>query len=318
MQVITLDEMRSVMPSIDLVARIEEGFAAYSQGRCVVPPVGEMLFEEPPGAVHIKYGYITGDGYYVIKIASGFYESPEQSVATGNGLMLLFSQRNGELLGLLLDEGVLTDLRTGAAGAVAAKYLAPATVQRIGIVGAGTQGRQQLRFLSQVISCRDVIVWGLNENELVCYREEVEAEGYSVETTLDLAPIGATCNLIVTATPSRSPLLLASQIRPGTHITAVGADSVGKQELETALIARADLLVVDSIVQCVERGECQHAFREGLIAEDDMAELGQVITGAMPRRTSDDQLTIADLTGVAVQDLQIAKAVYQAVASDVN
>lgn len=312
MKIITLDQIKDVLKGADIIPTIEEGFVAYSAGQAVVPPVGELLFDDPPGDVHIKYGYIKNDPYYVIKIAGGFYENPKLGLPSSNGLMLLFSQKTGELVSILLDEGHLTDIRTAAAGAITAKYMAPAKVKRIGIVGAGIQARQQLRYLSRVTDCRDVIVWGIDQGEVNRYKADMEPEGFSVETTLDTRTIPETCNLIVTVTPSKEPLLKAAHIRVGTHITAVGADTPGKQELETAIFSMADIVVVDSISQVIVRGESQHAYREGLITEDDMVELGLVIDAKAPGRTSDDQITITDLTGVAVQDIQITKAVYEA------
>ncbi len=135
---------------MDLIPGIEAAFVAYSAGRAVVPPVGELLLPDVQADVHIKYGYIAGEPYYVIKIASGFYQNPEKGLPSSNGLMLVFRRATGELAAILLDEGLLTDLRTGAAGAVAAKHLAPKTVRRIGIVGSGTQARHQLRMLKAV------------------------------------------------------------------------------------------------------------------------------------------------------------------------
>ena len=142
MNIITRGQIKSVLPGIDVIAAMEEAFSAYSAGRAVVPPVGELLLEK--GEVHIKYGYIKNEEFYVIKIASGFYENAELGISSGNGLMLLFKQETGELASILLDEGHLTNVRTAAAGAVAAKYLAPKKVHRIGIVGTGVQARLQL------------------------------------------------------------------------------------------------------------------------------------------------------------------------------
>jgi ornithine cyclodeaminase len=311
MRVIGIDEIRDAVAAIDIVPAIEAGFAAYSAGEAVVPPVGELIFKDPPGDVHIKYGYLTGDAYYVIKIASGFYENPSLNLPSGNGLMLLFNQKTGELLSILLDEGLLTDLRTAAAGAIAAKYLAP-HVHRIGILGTGVQARLQLLYLRDVTACRDVLVWGRDLVKLARYKAEMELEGFVVETTLVSHEVADSCNLIVTATASTAPLLRVDEIRIGTHITAVGADTPEKQELDPAILQQADLVIADSISQCVERGDIAHAIREGKILTEDLIELGHVISGQTPGRTSEDQITVADLTGVAVQDIQIAKAVYEA------
>jgi ornithine cyclodeaminase len=312
MRIIELKEIKRVLPSLDLMAAVEAGFVAYSRGEAVVPPVGELLFADPPGDVHIKYGYLKGDDYYVVKIASGFYRNPELNLPSSNGLMLLFSQQTGALLAVLLDEGYLTDVRTAIAGAIAAKYLAPRRIDRIGIIGTGVQARMQLRYLLPVTDCRRVLVWGRHTEQLHRYRTDMEPEGFSIETTSDAGDVAASCNLIVTATVSTSPLLWERQIRSGTHITAVGADAIYKQELDPSLLRRAEVLVADSISQCCERGEIAHAIRAALIEPERPIELGQVIAGSRQGRTSDRQITIADLTGVAVQDIQIAKAVFKA------
>ena len=137
MQILTLDQIKKALPSVELMEDIEKGFVAYSQGKAVVPPVGELVLQDPPGDVHIKYGYLKGDDYYVIKIASGFYENAKLGLPTSNGMMLMFRQKTGQPVAAMLDEGYLTDIRTAVAGAIAAKHLAPSKVTRIGIVGTG-------------------------------------------------------------------------------------------------------------------------------------------------------------------------------------
>jgi len=312
-KIATLAEIKTVLPSLDLLPAIEEGFVAYSSGRAVVPPVGELILDK--GEVHIKYGYIRGEDIYVIKIASGFYGNPALGLPSGNGGMLLFKQSTGEFEAILLDEGHLTDVRTAVAGAVAAKYFAPRKVERIGIVGAGVQARLQLQWLARVTPCRDVLVWGPLADELVSYEREMSERGYIVETTSDPSAILRTCNLVVTATPSRKPLLSAADLRPGIHITAVGSDTPDKQELDPEILARADVVAADSMPQCRLRGEIHRALEAGLIKEDRCVELGAVIAGRAKGRTSDSQITVVDLTGVAVQDIEIASAVYRALTS---
>lgn len=313
MKIMTLAEIKTAVSHLDLLPAIEAGFVSYSAGAAVVPPVGELLLEDPPGDVHIKYGYLKGGDSYVVKIASGFYHNPQMGLPSSNGMMLLFSQQTGQPLAVLLDEGYLTDLRTAVAGAIAAKYLAPQPVERIGIVGTGIQARLQLRHLREVVACRDVLVWGRSSDKLAAYAAEMTAEGFAVATTQTASDIGASCNLIVTTTPATTPLLAAMDIRPGTQITAVGADTPHKQELDPAILGQADLVVADSISQCLVRGEIVHAIAAGQLAEASLVELGDVIAGKAAGRTRADQITVADLTGVAVQDIQIATAVYGAV-----
>jgi ornithine cyclodeaminase len=277
-----------------------------------VPPIGELIMTDPPGETHIKYGYITGDDYFVIKVASGFYGNVELGIPTGSGLMLVFSQKTGEPLAVLLDEAHLTDIRTAAAGAVAARYLAPEKVERIGIYGAGVQGRLQLEFLRPVVDCMKVQVWGINQEELDRYRADVEPLGYDVWTTLDTRDIPESCNLIVCVTPSKTPLVQLEDVHPGTHITAIGSDTPEKQEVDSRILSQADIVVVDSIPQSELRGEVYKAVTAGVLQAESVLELGNVIVNEDLQRQNDDQLTVFDSTGVAVQDIQVAKAVYNA------
>jgi ornithine cyclodeaminase len=310
-EVYDLEQIKEVLPGIDVITAIEEGFVAYSEGRVVVPPVGELVFEDPPGDVHIKYGYIKGDDYFVIKVASGFYQNLALDLPAADGLMLVFSQKTARLECILLDECHLTNVRTAAAGAVVAKYLAPKQAERIGVFGAGVQGKMQVEALLPIVDCKHVVVWGTSEAKLEAYREAMAGHGLDIRTTTRPEEIPATCNVIVTATPSHTPLLRADEIREGTHITAMGSDTREKNELDPAILGKADLVVADSIEQCRVRGEIYHALQAGELREDDVVELGAVIGDPALQRTADSQITVADLTGVAVQDIQISKAVYE-------
>jgi len=308
--IIKLPEIKEKLRGIDPIKAIAEGFIAYSQGKVVVPPVGEMIFEDPPGDAHIKYGFIKNDNFYVVKIAAGFYDNPKKGLPPNNGLMLLFNQKTGAIECILLDEGYLTNVRTASAGAVAAKYLAPKNVTRIGVFGTGIQGHMQVQYLNTIIECKDVIAWDIDDSNLTRYKTEMEAKGYSVETTRNASDVASTCNLIITATPATTPVLSNMIINKGTHITAMGSDTSEKNELEPGILKRADIVVADSISQCMERGEIYQAIRAGVLDKDRVVELGNVISGKSPRRTSDNQITVTDLTGVAVQDIQIAKAIF--------
>ncbi len=313
MKILTLEQIKAALPAVDLMGEIEAGFVAYSKGKAVVPPVGELVLNNPPGEVHIKYGYLSDDDYYVIKIASGFYENPKLNLPSSNGLMLLFSQKTGELVAVLLDEGYLTDIRTAVAGAIAAKYLAPANVERIGIVGTGMQAKLQLEYLAPVTDCKDVLVWGRDEEKLIAYQSMMAKQGFNVTTTTGAGDVLKSCNLIVTTTPAESPILnWADDVQHGVHITAMGSDTESKQEIDAMFLKHAGLVVADSISQCLERGEIHQALKSSAIVEKDIVELGNIISGDTVGRTSDDQITIADLTGVAVQDIQITKAVFKA------
>jgi ornithine cyclodeaminase len=295
-------QLEAVIDPAELIQAVEDGFVAYSRGEVVVPPVGHLEFENPPGDCHIKYGYIRGDDAFTIKIATGFYRNPERGLPSSNGVILVFSNRTGELLAMLQDEGCLTDLRTAAAGAVAAKYLAPSKVESLGIIGAGTQARLQLQYLTEVTPCRRVLLWARSAERAAAF----QADGYQIEIAPTPAYVAARSQLIVTATPARHWLLGADDIRPGTHITAVGADGGGKQELDPRLFPRA-VCIVDSRKQCAQFGDSAYAIQAGLITSEELIELGEIIQDPRRGRKDDEQITIADLTGVAVQDIQIAK-----------
>ncbi|MEM7117290.1 MAG: ornithine cyclodeaminase family protein [Chloroflexota bacterium] len=314
MKIITLPEIKTAVSQLDPLPAIEAGFVAYSAGEAVVPPVGELIMSDPPGDVHIKYGYLKGGDSYVIKIASGFYENYKLDLPTSNGMMLLFDQKTGVPLATLLDEGYLTDLRTAVAGAIAAKYLAPKNVTCIGIVGTGIQGRMQLEHLKEITPCREVVVWGRTQEKVAAYVADMTGEGFRVTAVSTTSELAACCNLIVTTTPATEPLLMADAIQAGTHITAMGSDTHHKQELDAAILTKANLVVADSISQCLERGEIMQALKHDAIQTADLVELGDVIAGKATGRTSEDEITVADLTGVAVQDIQITTAVYQALA----
>ncbi|MHA2245694.1 MAG: ornithine cyclodeaminase family protein [Candidatus Hodarchaeales archaeon] len=314
-KIVRLNQIKEIFMEINPIQQIEAGFVAYSQGKVVVPPIGEMIFKDPPGDCHIKYGFIEGDDYYVVKIAQGFYDNPKIGLPSNNGLNILFSQKTGAIECILLDEGFLTDVRTAAAGAVCAKYLAPKKVHRIGIFGAGIQGKMQLQYLKNVIDCRKALVWGINNEELDKYKQDMANSGFNIETTLNSEDITNTCNLIVTCTPSKKPLMKVEQIRKGTHITAMGSDTAEKQELDSAILQKADRVIVDSIFQAETRGECYKAMKDNKITKEDLVEIGIMIWDKNLQRASDDEITVADLTGVAVQDIQISKAVYEGLKS---
>jgi ornithine cyclodeaminase len=304
----TWTQIEPVAAEIDLVSAMEQAFVGYSDGRAVIPPVGELNFEEPPGDVHLKYGYLKGGQHYVIKVASGFYDNPKRGLSSSNGMMLLFNQHTGEPVAVLLDEGKLTDLRTAAAGAVAAKHLGPKQVSGIGIVGAGIQARMQLEALEPITSCREAWVWARREQAARDYARELGERGWSVRVARDIPALLEASNLVVTTTPSTKALVLGQDVRRGTHITAMGSDTEHKRELDTPLLMGADRVVADSRSQCAVRGEIARAAAEGFDASS-IVELGEVVAGRAPGRTSEDQITVVDLTGVAVQDLAIAEAV---------
>lgn len=311
--IIQLPEIKAALSQVDLFKDIETGFAAYSRGEAVIPPVGEMLFEEPPGELHIKYGYLKSGSHYVVKIASGFYQNPQIGLSSSQGMMLLFDQKTGVVNGILIDHGYLTDIRTAVAGGIAAKYLAPKNVTCIGIVGTGIQARFQLEYLKTVTTCRKVIVFARSFDKGKAYLEYFKGSDWEIEVTSDLAYLAVNSRLIVTTTPSKTHLLEAEWISPGTHITAMGSDTTEKIELATAILKKADVVSVDSLSQSESRGEVFQSVKAGDLERENVIELGKIIAEPSIGRQNEHQITVADLTGVAVQDLMIAQAVYNGV-----
>ncbi|MCL3781022.1 ornithine cyclodeaminase family protein [Prolixibacteraceae bacterium JC049] len=308
--VMSKEAILSIVEKMDVVAAMEKGFIEYSNGNCVVPPVGELLFDEENGETHIKYGYIKGESHYVIKVASGFYNNPQQGIPSSQGLMLVFNQKTGETEGVLLDEGHLTNIRTAAAGALATKYFAPKEIKAIGIIGAGIQARLQLQYLSKYRSCKKVYVWDINRENAELFKTELEGE-FDITIAANTSELAKACNLIVTTTPSQQPLLMHEDIQQGTHITAVGSDTPEKQELDSDILAYADLVVADSIPQSKSRGEIFQAVSNGKVKPVSVLELGTAILHPQMHRRSDEETTVVDLTGVAVQDIMIALAVFK-------
>lgn len=310
-KILTRKQIEQLVSIPFILEAVEQGFLAYSLGKTVIPPVAALHFDNPPGDCHIKYGYAKAGKYYVIKVASGFYDNPKLGLPAGNGLMLLFDKQTGALLSILLDEGYLTDLRTAAAGGIAAKYLAPKNISCIGILGTGGQAYYQLKLLSFVTKCRKVMIWGRNESKAKKLKDHPDLQEWEIEVVKDLAQLTADCNLIVTTTSSAKPLLFAHQIRAGTHITAVGADDADKQEIDPEIFAIADKVIVDSLNQCIAFGDSSHAIKQGLMQKESLIELGKVIMNSSLGRILESDITIADLTGVAIQDLQIAAAIFE-------
>lgn len=306
MKVLPLSEIKAIIddatPS-ELLQCIEKAFTDYSGGKANVPPVGHLGFTSPPGDVHIKYGHVAGDNYFVIKIASGFYQNQNLGLPNNNGMMLAFNAKTGMPECLLQDEGYLTDLRTALAGAVAAKHMAPRKVEAIGILGTGVQARMQLELLQYVTDCKTVYVYGRSEEKQQRFAGEMEEKGFRVTCCENPKMVAANANLIVTTTAAQSPLLTAEDIRPGTHITAMGADAPGKQELEAEILQKADLVACDSQSQCVDHGEAHYAVKQKGMKPEQLKEIGEIIENGYER--TPDAITIADLTGIATQDIQI-------------
>ena len=308
-QVFKLDEILDALKDIDVVDVIAQGFKALSEEKVVIPPIGEMLFPDVDGELHIKYGAIKGDEDFVVKMATGFFQNPSMGLSPFSGCMMVFSQKTGHISSVLLEEGELTNHRTAAAGAVAAKCLAPKNVNMIGIVGTGVQSRLQALYLQKMTDCRNLVIWGRNKDKAELAAVDMQKMGYEANVIENLNDLCKVSQIIVTTTPATSPLLKREMITPGTHITAMGSDTSDKCELSPDILDLADIVAADSIEQATQRGEISQALKAGKCNKDKLVELGSIIIDPSKGRTNDQQITIADLSGVAIQDIMIAKAV---------
>jgi len=300
-RVIGLAEIRAALDETAALAAVEEAFRRYSAGDAQVTPVGHLGFADPPGDCHVKSAAVKGDEVFVIKVATGFYRNPERGLPASNGFMAVMSARTGEVLALLHDEGYLTDQRTAMAGAIAARAIARPGSRTLGIVGTGVQARLQGKLIARHLRLDTVLIWGRHGGRAEALARELGGE------SKPLRELCACADVIVTTTPATAPLLTLEIIRSGARIVAVGADSPGKQELDARILEHA-FVVVDSRSQCIDHGEAGWAVRAGLVDEADLVELGALLVSPMSFR--DDEIVVADLTGVAVQDVAIARSVW--------
>lgn len=288
-RIINLNEISAALEQIDLITAMKNGFVAYSNQHTVIPPVGELLFDNPKGETHIKYGYIKNDDFYCIKIASGFYNNQQLGISSSQGMLLLFNQQTGVPEAILLDQGKLTDIRTATTGAMVAQYFAPEHIKGIGIIGTGIQAELQLKYLLKQTHCKTIWIWGRNIEKAKTLKNKLDKD-LTIHITEDTGELARNCNLIVTTTPSEQPLLFADDIQPGTHITAVGSDTSEKQELEAAILNKADIVIADSLSQSENRGEIFQAINKGNISKNKALELGVALQNTSLQRTSDEQI----------------------------
>ncbi|MGJ7038536.1 ornithine cyclodeaminase [Shinella sp. BE166] len=309
MKILTEADLRRIVPlDLEAIACVEEAFHALATKAVVMPPILRLDMPEQRAEVDVKTAYVPGLDGFAIKISPGFFDNPKIGLPSTNGLMVLFSTKTGLVEAVLLDNGYLTDVRTAAAGAVAARYLSRTDAAVAAIFGAGMQAKLQLEALSLVRPIREARIWARDEAKA----EEAAAElalklGFPVRAETDGRAAVDGADVIVTTTPSETPILKAEWLQPGQHITAMGSDAEHKNEIEPAVITGAALYVADSLKQTRRLGELHHAIEAGLVTEGTIfPELGEIIAGRKPGRSGPEQITVADLTGTGIQDTAIA------------
>jgi len=301
--------LRAAITPQRAVEVMREAFRADGEGRTQVPSVINLEIPSARGEFHIKTAHIDGVPYIAVKVASGFYDNPAKGLPSGSGMMAVFDAATGLPAALLLDNGFLTDVRTGAAGAVAADYLARKDIDIVGVIGSGVQARHQIRCLRVVRNFTRIVAWSPTRERLETYCADMRAGGFDAAAGASAEEVCRDADVIITTTPSRAPIVKAEWMRSGVHVTAVGSDSPGKRELEPECLGNSDLLVVDRYGQCAAFGELKHGLDAAVVTHRDVhGELGEIVAGKKAGRTADTQITIADLTGVGFQDTAIASA----------
>jgi len=312
MRVVPLEAFRDKIPFAVAIAAVERGFRALGRGEAALPDPMVLELSEQQAEVHVKGAHLAGGRHIVLKVATGFYRNRARGLPSGDGMFLLLDADTGVPAVLLEEHGYLTDFRTAAAVALTLKYLAPSDTHDALLVGAGALARLTARAMVAQLPLARLTLWN---------RTRERAEGLArelaqvVETRVAPALESAVRDhrVIVTATASTTPLVMASWVGPGTHVTSVGTGSPEKIELEPALLRRADKLVADRVSQTERYGNLHHAMAAGVLTRDKVyAELGDLAAGRLPGRESASEITVADLTGVGVQDAAIAQAVVEA------
>ena len=310
MRILTEADLRQIIAlDVESVACVEDAFRALASGGVSMPPILRLDIPAERGEVDVKTAYIPGLDSFAIKVSPGFFNNPSIGLPSTNGLMIQFSTKTGLIEALLLDNGYLTDVRTAAAGAVAAKYLARENARVATIIGAGMQAGMQLEALKLVRPITEARIWARNfDSAQKAARNFTEKLGIPVTAIADAKEACDGTDIIVTTTPSETPLIKAEWLTPGQHITAMGSDAEHKNEIDPALFQRSIIYVADSLSQTRKLGELHHAISAGIVAADTVfPELGQIVLNKAKFRRQAEDITFCDLTGTGVQDTAIAR-----------
>lgn len=294
MRIIPRSALEQALVPERVLAAMRDALIAQTRGECQTPMPMHLEIPAENAEVHIKSSYRRGGKYFVLKVASTFPGNLARGLSTGSGMMLLCSAETGEPVALLDDGGHLTDVRTAAVTAMVVRELGRRDTA-LGILGSGIQARLQPAWHAQVLNLEHIWIWGRTPERVEQCRQDLSA--WNVHVAATPAEVAKQCRLIVTATASRSPLLMAADIQPGTHISAVGSDSAGKQELDPEILRRAALVLVDSPAQCAKLGELQHASGVSATEIGAFCQSPRAIPGT----------TVADFSGLGVEDLFISE-----------
>ena len=308
--VLAEQEIRALVGPDEALRAARTAFAKLARGEATLPAVLFLDLPESEGEVHVKGAYLHGSPFFAVKTASGFYRNPERGLPVTAGAVWVFDASTGRPASILFDNGFLTELRTGAAGAVAAEALSRPDSRGVAVLGCGGQARHQLEALVNVRPIETASVFCRTREAGERLRHDLAHLGPAIETVTSAEDAVRDADVVVTVTPTRSPIFRAAWLRAGMHVSAIGSDVPDKQELEVEVLVRADKVVADRLSQCLEQGEIHHAVAAGALGPEDVhAELGEIVAGLKPGRERDDEITVADLTGVGVLDAAVASLV---------
>ena len=304
MIVISEQDARALVSVEAAIEAVEQSFAAMARGQARNYPVVRELVGYRDAVFGVKTGCDTAAPILGLKAGGYWPHNLAQGLSNHQSSTLLFAPETGRA-SALVSANYLTGVRTGAASAIATKHLSRPDASVLGLIGAGVQSQYQLRATLAVRPIRKVCAWNPSADKLAAFGRLVQELGLEFEAA-DRQAVAASADILITVTPSQQALVEQAWVRPGTHISAMGADTRGKQELDPQLVAAAALFV-DEAAQAISIGECQHAFASGLITQQSFrGSLGQVIAGLCDGRRSAQEITLFDGTGVALQDLVVA------------
>ena len=292
-----------------LIPVIEDAFKSLALGKTTMPPILRLDIEKYHGESDVKAAYIEGLDSYAIKVASGFFNNPKLGLPSSNGLMILLDSQTGVLKSVLLDKGYLTDVRTAIAGAIAAKHLSNKEASNAGIIGAGIQAKMQLEALLLVRKIKSANLWSRDSEKSKIFAEHLK-KTINININLCETPheVVSLSEIVITTTPSKSPIIKSEWLKKGLHITAMGSDAEQKNELDPQIIKDCDLYIPDNQSQTSILGELHHAIKNGIISSEiEFNDLGKIILDPSLGRKNINDITIADLTGTGVQDTAIAR-----------
>lgn len=313
MYIFTEPELKQyIQLNLEAINIVEEGFTKLANNQVEMPPIMRIDLHDQNGEVDVKTAYVKEKDMFAIKISSGFFNNYQLGLPSGNGMMILMSTQTGVPQAILLDNGYLTEVRTAAAGAIASKYLSKKHVTTVGVIGAGSQARFQVRALKLVRDFSKVLVYARSTDRAKKYAQDMSLElGVEVKVVDSAEVVVRNSDTVITTTPATEPIIKAEWLHPGLHITAMGSDAEHKQELEAKVLARADKLVCDKKEQCARLGELHHALNQRIVTDNSpIIELGQLTSKEVRGRENDEQITVCDLTGTGVQDTAIALFAY--------